>query len=154
MTTPALEALRNPQADQARERLLAGDRWHEGGLAFATQWGTRLAQENVRRALRRIRQAAAVRDLPGHSLRHATASILLASGVPVAVAAKMMGHSVTLFCETYADLLVEATHEAARQVDTFWAARKQSLEIRSPDIGGRVSGPRPGRRRNNRGLER
>ena len=54
-------------------------------------------------------------------MRHATASVLLGAGVPVAVAAKMMGHSVALFCETYADLLVEATHEAAKQAEAWLA---------------------------------
>ena len=58
-------------------------------------------------------------------MRHATASILLlGSGVPVAVAAKMLGHSVALFAETYADLLVEAADEAARQADEGLARQK------------------------------
>jgi len=57
--------------------------------------------------------------LPLYSLRHASASILLNSGVPVAVAAKIMGHSVDMFTETYADLLVEATREAAAKAGAF-----------------------------------
>jgi len=72
----------------------------------------------------RIRRRAEVRPLPPYSLRHAAASILLGAGVPVAVAAKMMGHSVTMFCETYADLLLEATRDAARQADA-WLARSE-----------------------------
>jgi hypothetical protein len=35
----------------------------------------------------------------------------------------MMEHSVTMFTETYADLLVEATEDAARQSDE-WLARQ------------------------------
>ena len=37
----------------------------------------------------------------------------------------MMGHSVAMFCETYADLLVEATHDVARLADD-WLARQDA----------------------------
>jgi hypothetical protein len=46
---------------------------------------------------------------------------LPAAGVPVA--AKMMGHSVNLFCETYADL--EATREAAEKAGRFLAGQEE-----------------------------
>ena len=59
--------------------------------------------------------------IPDHSLQ--CSGRPLSSGVPVAVAAKMMEHSVTMFTETYADLLVEATEDAARQSDE-WLARQ------------------------------
>ena len=82
-------------------------------------------------------------------MRHASASILLGAGVPPAVAAKMMGHGVTLFCETYADLLVEATRDAA---DTWRAGswrrsmlhsrvQRAGVGRRCPSAGG-VRGPR------------
>jgi integrase len=120
---PALAALRGQWAMQAEERAAAGEAWSAEDRVFATKTGAGLDENNVGRAFRRVRERAGVRPLPFHSLRHATASILLASGVHVAVAAKMMGHSVAMFCETYADLLVEATRDAARQVDAFWASR-------------------------------
>jgi integrase len=121
----AVEALRRQKALQAEARLAAGEVWRDEDRVFATRDGGGLNASNVDRAFRRIRERASVRGLPPHSLRHATASILLAAGVPPAVAAKMMGHSVAMFCETYADLLVEATHDAARQADE-WLARQGS----------------------------
>lgn len=124
LTTPASEALRARQSAQATDRAAAGDRWRDQNWVFTTMTGSGLDANNVNRAFRRIRERAGVGPLPVHSLRHATASILLGSGVPLAVAAKMMGHSVALFCETYADLLVEATRDSARQVDAFWALRE------------------------------
>jgi integrase len=119
----AVEALRRQRALQAAARLAAGDAWRDEDRVFSTGTGHGLDGGNVERA--------GVRRLPLHSLRHATASILLAAGVSVAVAAKMLGHSVTLFCETYADLLVEATHDAARQADE-WLARQAP----SPRVSG------------------
>ena len=41
----------------------------------------------------------------------------------MAVAAKLMRHSVAMFVETYADLLLEATEDAARQA-AEWLARQ------------------------------
>lgn len=120
----AVEALRDQQAKQAQTRLAAGAAWQEEGLVFTTRVGRGLSDNNVDRAFRRVRTRAGVRGLPLNSMRHATASILLGSGVPVAVAAKMMGHSVAMFCETYADLLVEATQDAAIQADE-WLARQE-----------------------------
>ena len=203
----ARDALRRQRAQQAKDRLAAGEAWraHEGWV-FAARTGGPLEMHNVDRAFRRVRGRAAfdasllgalasagtagaglaaltrsvggteadsaaalarlvgrghaarcseglwratpagaaaahsVRPLPLYSLRHATASILLGAGVPVAVAAKMLGHSVTLFTETYADLLVEATRGAAAQVDAFWADRSK------PPAPSLVDGGAPGAR--------
>ena len=113
----ALADLQRQRSQQTQERLHAG--WADLDLIFAAENGRPLRTSNVDRAFRRVRERAGVPDLPLYSMRHATASILLGAGVPVAVAAKMMGHSVTMFCETYADLLVEATREAAAQAARF-----------------------------------
>jgi len=43
---------------QARERLIAGDRWQENGLVFASLVGTPLLAVNVRRAFRAISKRA------------------------------------------------------------------------------------------------
>ena len=119
----AVEALQQQRTLQAKARLAGGEAWRDEDYVFSTRTGTGLSSSYVRDVFRRVRARTDVRDLPPHSLRHATASILLAAGVPVAVAAKMMGHSVAMFSETYADLLVEATHDAARQADE-WLARQ------------------------------
>ena len=137
----AVEALRRQRALQAEARLAAGGAWRDEDRAFATRDGGGLNASNVDRAFRRIRERAGVRDLPLPSLRHAPASILLAAGVPVAVGAKMMGHSVAMFCETYGDLLVEATHDAARRADE-WLARQGEAAKKGPALQSRpVSAP-------------
>ena len=119
----ASEALRRQRSAQAQDRLAAGTSWHPDEWVFTTRDGHPLSESNVDRAFRRIRERAGVRPLPLYSLRHATASILLGAGVPVAVAAKMLGHSVDVFCETYADLLVEATKGAAKMADEWLVGR-------------------------------
>ena len=119
----AVAALRQQQATQARGRRAAGDTWREDGWVFTSIGGAALSTSVADHTFARIRRRAGVRPLPLYSLRHAAASILLGAGVPVAVAAKMMGHSVTMFCETYADLLLEATRDAAQQADAWLAAQ-------------------------------
>ena len=58
-----------------------------------------------------------------------------------------MGHSVDLFCETYAELLVEATREAAEMAGAFLAAHTAEPEEKPT-----VVPLRPGRRRNTMGT--
>ena len=111
--------IRRQKVQQAQERLQAGTVWTDEGLVFAAENGHPLRLSNVDRAFRRIRERAEVRALPTYSLRHATAAILLAAGADVGVAAKMMGHSVAMFCETYADLLVESTRDVAAKAGRF-----------------------------------
>ena len=90
------EALWRQKALQAEVRSAVGEAWRDEDRVFATRDGGGLNITNAERAFRRIRERAVVRDLPPHSLRHATASILRDAGVPPAVAAKMMGHSVAI----------------------------------------------------------
>ena len=82
MLAGAVDALKRQRALQAQARLAAGDAWRNEDRVFASREGGGLDASNVDRAFRRIRERAAVRGLPLHSLRHATASILLGAGAP------------------------------------------------------------------------
>jgi hypothetical protein len=53
-----VEALRQQQEQQARDRLMAGDLWQEHGLVFASRAGTPLSANNVIRAFRLITKKA------------------------------------------------------------------------------------------------
>jgi integrase len=134
LTPHALAALRDQKARQAEERLRAGEAWQDTGLVFTASNGAPLNTANVDRAFRRVREKAGVRPLPLYSLRHATASILLAAGVPPALAAKMLGHSLAMFTETYADLLLEASREAAEQAGRFWERAASRAEERPAPV--------------------
>ena len=46
-----IEALRKQRAQQAADRLAAGERWRESGLVFTTALGTAMDAANVRRGL-------------------------------------------------------------------------------------------------------
>ena len=81
-----VEALRKQRAQQAQDRLAAGERWQETGLVFTTPARTEMDAANVRRDFRR-----ALALVPGldpaewtpRELRHSFVSLLSDAGVPL-----------------------------------------------------------------------
>ena len=136
------DALTTQWALQAQDRLAAGTFWQDADWVFATRLGAPLERGNVSRAYRDARlQAGLPETLPMYSLRHGTASVLLGSGVPLGVAAKMMGHGqVAVFADTYAKLVIEASTEAAQKVDAFLAEHGKAPDKRNARRRGRPRG--------------
>lgn len=97
-----IEALRRQRAQQAAERLAAGDRWEDSGLVFTTALGSAMDAANVRRDFRR-----ALRLVPGlvpsdwtpRELRHSFVSLLSNAGVPVEQISQLVGHRGTTVTE-------------------------------------------------------
>jgi integrase len=97
-----IEALRKQKAQQAADRLAAGERWRESGLVFTTASGTAMDAANVRRGFRR-----ALALVPGldpsewtpRELRHSFVSLLSDAGVPVEEISRLVGHSGTSVTE-------------------------------------------------------
>lgn len=130
LPTLALDALQMQRVQQEQDAAGAGGRWNPQGWVFTTSLGTPLDPADVDRSFRAVRKRTGVRALPMYSLRHATASVLLGAGVPLGIAAKMMGHSqVATFADTYAELLQEASKDAAKQVDAFLAQASKALPL-------------------------
>ena len=119
--------LRQREADQAAEQLLAGDSWHgtKDGYVFTTGWGEPIYPDTVTslmakliRAYNEPEQGPHPEDqLPHarlHDLRHLHATTLLLSGVPVHVVAARLGHAdpaITL--RVYAHVIRSAESAAA-----------------------------------------
>jgi integrase len=89
----AVEALRVQRAQQQQWR--ARPAWHGNpwNLVFTTHTGTPLSGRNVLRAFQQCCVAAGVPVIRYHDLRHATATLLLASGVDLKVVSSILGHS-------------------------------------------------------------
>lgn len=89
----ALSALRQRRAEQAAERLKAGELWHDENLVFATSIGTMPDQHNIRREFRQITKAAGLgTDWVPRELRHTFVSIMSEGGTPVEEIARLAGH--------------------------------------------------------------
>ena len=97
-----VEALRWQRDQQAKDRELAGERWQENGLVFASKWGTPLDASHVRRDFR-----LAIRSAPGidadewtpRELRHSFVSLLSDHGLRLEDISLLVGHSSTAVTE-------------------------------------------------------
>ena len=95
-----VDALRQLQAEQARERLIAGSAWQEHGLVFCTSLGTPLDAANVRREFRKITESAGLGNgWSPRDMRHTFVSLMSADGVPVEEIARLAGHNRTATTE-------------------------------------------------------
>ena len=109
-----LQALQEHRRAQAAARLAAGPAWEDGGLIFCTPTGTAMRQDKVRRALRRILQAAELPPMRLYDLRHSCASLLLEMGIGLKVVSERLGHSsIQLTGDTYAHVSPGMQQEAA-----------------------------------------
>jgi site-specific recombinase XerD len=89
-----VEALREHRRRQAEQRLIAGEVWQDSGLVFCTAAGTPLDAANVRRAFKKITNAAGLgEDWTPRELRTSFVSLMSDSGVPVEEIARLAGHS-------------------------------------------------------------
>jgi integrase len=96
-----VEALRQQQELQERDRLMAGELWQEHGLVFASTVGTPLNANNVIRAFRLITKKAGLGgDWTPREMRHTFVSVMSASGVPVENIALLVGHDRTATTES------------------------------------------------------
>jgi integrase len=106
-------------------------------LVFTREDGQPLRPEYVTRHLLVLARRAGLPAKRLHDLRHASASLQLAAGVPVAVVSKRLGHSqLSLTVDTYSHLYRAASVEAAERAAAL-VPRRRGL--------GRLSGASDGR---------
>lgn len=102
---------------QAAERLAAV--WWDGDADWmlSSEVGTRWEAHNARKRFRRM-AAKACPGVTPHSLRHATATMLLEEGVPLRVVSDLLGHSsIKITADTYSHVTARLTAEAASALD-------------------------------------
>lgn len=85
--------LRTHRADQAAERLAAGDQWRDRGLVFSSEFGTPVDPRNILRTIQIAATKAGMSDLGVHTLRHSAAVAWLEGGVHIKAVADLLGHS-------------------------------------------------------------
>jgi integrase len=90
-----VDALREQRERQHAARSLAGERWADNDLVFASEVGTELDAANVRRGFRRIAAAAGLdaADWTPREMRHSFVLLLSDQGVPIEQIARLVGHA-------------------------------------------------------------
>jgi integrase len=104
-STKSRRAREVPLADQAAGALARlsqrGDFTSADDYVFANRLGRRLDGSALRRRVERARDAAGLRPLRFHDLRHTYGSLLVAGGVDLASVKAAMGHSRITTTERY-----------------------------------------------------
>jgi len=123
-----LSLLRTHKQAQAEIKLRNRQAYRDHGLVFAKDWsdvgrrtdtlGDPLSVNNIRqREFLRLIQAAGVKRITIHGLRHTCASLLLAAGVPPNVVQQRLGHkSIEITLSVYAHVLPGQQQDAARRL--------------------------------------
>ncbi|OLP00201.1 site-specific integrase [Mycolicibacterium porcinum] len=93
IAAPLVTMLRAHRADQAGERLAAGDQWQDNGLVFAFELGTPVDPRNILRTIQIAARKAGMSDVGVHTLRHSAAVAWLEGGVHIKAVADLLGHS-------------------------------------------------------------
>jgi integrase len=114
----AVAALRAQKVRQNEERLLAGGRWQDWGLVFASTVGTPLDGRNVLKRLHKILEEAGLPRQRFHDLRHCCATLLLAEGAHLRTVMEVLGHSqIALTANHYGHVQQRTMRDAADRMD-------------------------------------
>ncbi len=130
-----VEALRKQKTQQDRERLIAGGRWQENGLVFASAVGTPLLAGNVRRAFRTICKRAGLEgQWTPRELRHTFVSLMSESGMAIEEISHLVGHSSTTVTETvYRTELRPVIRSGADAMDKLFPGSAPQAPAQAPN---------------------
>jgi integrase len=127
--------LREHRRLQAAERLVAGPRYRNLDLVFATETGTPIDLRNLsQRHFKAVLKAA---GLPAtirlYDLRHTSATLLLTAGVHPKVVSERLGHAtITLTLDTYSHVLPTIQQGAADRLEEALFGTTQETGNRTP----------------------
>lgn len=107
------DLLRKLKADQAAQKLAGGAGGWISDLVVTTDLGMPYDRDVYSDQFRKIAEAAGLPAVHLHSIRHAIATELHRRGVPVAAAAKLLGHSVEVHMKVYLKIQPKDLDEAA-----------------------------------------
>jgi integrase len=111
------EALRSHRRQQAKERLLAGEKWVDTGYIFTTEIGTPIEPDNLRRTWYPLRKEAGLGEMRFHDLRHSCVTLLLGLKVPPHIVQAIVGHAdVQVTMAVYAHASLEDQRKALDQL--------------------------------------
>lgn len=112
-----IAALREHRKRQLEERLFLGVEWKQTDRVFARPDGEGLMPEYVSRTFRNLVEKADLPRIRLHELRHTSASLALAAGVPPRVVSERLGHSTIAITQNiYTHIFDELSRDAADKI--------------------------------------
>lgn len=102
------------RAQQARERLRAGEAWVESEAVFTRRNGEPLREEFASQRFEILVRRCGLPPIRFHDLRHSAATMMLAAGVDMEYISETLGHARHSFtADTYTSVLPDVAQEAA-----------------------------------------
>ncbi|MBE3586525.1 MAG: tyrosine-type recombinase/integrase [Thermoanaerobacter sp.] len=120
ITLPAsvVDELKRHKANQAKEKLQAGEFYTDHGLVFCREDGSPWNPRSFSRDYRDLLKKHNLPLIRFHDLRHTHASILLRQGVHPKVVSERLGHSqIGITLDIYSHILPGIQEEVAKQLD-------------------------------------
>ena len=120
---PVVASLKEHRTGQLKDRLRLGPAWDNmHDLVFTKESGSPLTPTTVSYHFHRLLKDAGLPRIRIHDLRHGTASLMAAMGIPPRVAMELLGHSqIATTMNIYAHVAPEYSREAMDRVgDTLW----------------------------------
>lgn len=112
-----VNVLKRQRAQQSEDRLRTGAAYVESDYVFTKPGGGSFHPQRLSRVVGEVSVEAGLPRLTAHGLRHTSATLMLASGVPPKVAAERLGHSdPTLFMNLYSHVTPTMQREAAQKL--------------------------------------
>jgi len=111
-----VRVLRAQRAAQNQERLASAE-YETSDFVFTKPHGGSYHPQYLSRLIGRYSEELKLPRLTAHGLRHTSATLMLASGVPAKVAAERLGHAdPTLFTNLYSHVTPTMQREAADEI--------------------------------------
>ena len=111
-----IELLKEYRTEQYQTRLMLGDQWNDSGKVFTNETGGVIYPDTLSSWFREFIKRHNLPDAHIHTLRHVSATLLIAGGVDIATVSKRLGHankSTTLNIYTHA---IKSADEAAAEM--------------------------------------
>jgi integrase len=112
-----LRALKAHRKAQRAKRLELGSHWTDSGLVFTLEDGRPLDPSVDAGRWRQLLKDAGVRHYRLHDARHSAATIMVANGVDIRVAMKILGHSQLSVTMKYQHVVDDLMRDAAAKID-------------------------------------
>ena len=94
-----------------------GPAWQETGYVFTRENGTPWHPDRIRQIFKRLVSETSLPSIPPHGLRHTSASLALANGVPLKVVQERLGHSsIAITGDIYSHVTEGMDRDAAAKI--------------------------------------
>ena len=120
LSKSTLHLLQQHQQQQAEEKVLLGEKWHEEGWIF-TQWnGFAMYPTTPSQWFTKFLARHGLPHMPFHGLRHLSATLLIAHGIPLKNVSSRLGHAdIRTTANIYSEALQSVDRQAAETMDAF-----------------------------------